>query len=303
MAAVSHPFARSVGPFMLVHRPQKLHRWNRSIQVLAIGVRELKLSCFHPFRRDQSLGADFVRAKVEPMDDSGNNSQQQRSHEPKRQRSRLIAHVRPARIRVGQSLVRWFFRILLLVLYRVRVHGLENYPATDGALICANHQSNLDPIVMGVSCPRPVNYLAKQSLFRWGPMGWFLRWNDAIPIDRSGAGIGGMKETLRRLKRGESVVIFPEGSRSIDGELQPLKQGFCSLARRTSAALVPVAIEGTYDAMPPKCKTLRLGRIHLVFGPQILAEDYQDLDDDQLTQLLEQRITDCFALAREKYRA
>ena len=284
------------------------------IQVPAIGVHELKLTHFRGFRLGQSLGADFVRAKVEPMDDSGNNSQQQRSHKPKRQRShkpkrqrshkpkrqrsRLTAHVRPARIRAGQSVVRWFFRILLLVLYRIRVHGLENYPLTDGALICANHQSNLDPIVMGVSCPRPVNYLAKESLFHWGPMGWFLRWNDAIPIDRSGAGIGGMKETLRRLKRGESVVIFPEGSRSIDGELQPLKQGFCSLARRTSASLVPVAIDGTYDAMPPKCKTPRLGRIHLVFGPAIEPEEYQDLDDDRLTELLQQRITDCFAHAR-----
>lgn len=245
------------------------------------------------------------------MDDSGKNSTTQRSQNPKQprslnplpQRASSIAHVRPFRIRAGQSLVRWFFRILLLVLYRIRVHGLENYPPSDGALICANHQSNLDPLVMGVSCPRPVNYLAKQSLFLPGPMGWFLRWNDAIPIDRSGAGIGGMKETLRRLKRGESVVIFPEGSRSTDGELQPLKQGFCSLARRTSAILVPVAIEGTYDAMPPKCKAPRLGKIQLVFGPAIEADEYEDLDDDQLTELLQQRIADCFSLAREKYRA
>lgn len=179
---------------------------------------------------------------------------------------------------------------------------MENYPSEDGALVCPNHQSNLDPFVMGVSCPRPVSYLAKETLFRRGLMGWFLRWNDAIPIDRSGAGIGGMKETLRRLKRGESVVIFPEGSRSIDGELQPLKKGFCSLARRTSASLVPVAIEGAYDALPPKCRMPRLGRIHLVFGPQVTADEYQDLDDDQLTELLQQRIADCFALAR-KYRS
>lgn len=206
-------------------------------------------------------------------------------------------------MRFGQGMVRWFFRMSLLLFYRIRIHGLENYPETDGALICANHQSNLDPLVMGVSCPRPVNYLAKQSLFRWKPLGWFLSSNDAIPIDREGAGIAGMKETLRRLKRGESVVIFPEGSRSTDGELQPLKQGFCSLARRTSATLVPVAIEGTYDAMPPKCKAPRLGRIHLVFGQPVEPDEYQDLDDDQLTLLLQERIADCFVVARKKYRA
>ena len=228
------------------------------------------------------------------MDDSGNNTKRRRAHS--------TAYSRPVLIHVGQSLVRCFFRVLLLVLYRIRVHGLENYPSSDGALICANHQSNLDPIVVGASCLRPVNYLAKETLFRWGPMGWFLRWNGAIPIDRSRAGIGGMKETLRRLKRGESVVIFPEGARSLDGELQSLRQGFCSLARRTSASLVPVGIEGTYDAMPHKSKTIRLGRIQVVFGPEIKAEEYQDLDDDQLTQLLQQRIADCFMRAREKYR-
>ena len=272
------------------------------IQVPSIVVRELKLTYFRWFRLGQSLGFGFVRAKVEPMEDSGNNSQWQRSGRPRPRRSHLTAHVRPARIRVGQGLVRWFFRVLLLVLYRIRVYGLENYPAADGALICANHQSNLDPIVIGGACPRPVNYLAKESLFRPGLMGWFLRWNDAIPIDREGTGIAGIKETLRRLKRRESVVIFPEGSRSLDGELQDLKKGFCSLARRTSAALVPVGIEGTFDAMPPKSKTIRLGRIQVVFGPEIKAEEYQELDDDQLTQLLQQRIADCFMRAREKHR-
>jgi 1-acyl-sn-glycerol-3-phosphate acyltransferase len=236
----------------------------------------------------------LVRAKVKGMNDSGVNS--------KSRRTGWVSHRRSNHIRVGQSLVRWFFRIVLLALYRIRIHGLENYPDADGALICANHQSNLDPIVMGVSCPRPVNYLAKESLFGWGPLGWFLSWNDAIPIDRKGSGIGGMKETLRRLKKGESVVIFPEGSRSLDGELQPLMKGFCSLARRTSAVLVPVGIEGTYDAMPPKCKLPRLGRIHIVFGQPIEPGEYQDLNDDQLTDLLQQRIANCFSVARQKYR-
>ncbi len=212
------------------------------------------------------------------------------------------AHARPPHVRFAQNMVRWFFRIFLLLCYRIRIHGLENYPCADGALICPNHQSNLDPIVMGVSCPRPVNYLAKETLFRWKPLGWFLSSNDAIPIDREGAGIAGMKETLRRLKRGESVVIFPEGSRSLDGELQPLMKGFCSLARRTSASLVPAGIEGTYDAMPPKCRLPRCGQIQIVFGPPVSPDEYADLDDDAMVELLRQRIEHCFAQARKKFR-
>ena len=214
-----------------------------------------------------------------------------------------VAYARSPQKRFGQDVVRWFFRIYLLLFYRIRIHGLENYPDVDGALVCANHQSNLDALVMGVSCPRPANYLAKATLFEWAPLAWFVRFNDAIPIDRKGTGIGGMKETLRRLKRGESVVIYPEGARSLDGELQPLMKGFCSLARRTSASLVPVGIEGTFDALPPKSKLPRPGRIHIVFGPAILAEEYQDLNDDQMTELLRQQIANCFAEARRRYRA
>jgi 1-acyl-sn-glycerol-3-phosphate acyltransferase len=186
-------------------------------------------------------------------------------------------------------------------MYRIRVYGLENYPVRDGDLICPNHQSNLDPLVVGVACPRAVNYLGKETLFRWPPLGWFLRWNDVIPIDRSRSGIGGMKETLRRLKRGESVALFPEGSRSRDGELQPLMKGFCSLARRTSARLVPVGIEGTFAALPPSASVPRPGRVRVVFGTPIDPDEYADLDDDQLVELLSRRIAVCFAVARERY--
>lgn len=207
---------------------------------------------------------------------------------------------------IGQSCVRWFFRISLTVFYRIRVHGIDHYPQPAGhgeaapLLICANHQSFLDPIVMGVVCPRPVNYLARKTLFKFKPLALFLHYNDSIPIDRDSTGLSGVKETLRRLKRKEAVVMFPEGTRSRDGELQPLMPGFCLLAKRSKATLMPIGVDGCYDAYPPHRWFPLPGEIHAVMGAPIPFEEYKDLSDEQTTQLLESRIKECFHEARRR---
>ena len=74
---------------------------------------------------------------------------------------------RPPLIAFGQGWVRWFFRMSFTLMYQVRVHRLENYPETDGMLVCSNHQSYFDPLVIGSVCPRPVNYLARKTLFKF----------------------------------------------------------------------------------------------------------------------------------------
>ena len=125
------------------------------------------------------------------------------------------------------------------------------FPKKNGMIIISNHQSNLDPIVVGCIMPRRMNFLAKESLFDIFPLGWFLRQVDTIPIDREGMGVSGMKETLRRLKRNESILIFPEGTRSRDGEMVPLKPGFVALAKRVKLPMVPIGIDGTFTSWPP----------------------------------------------------
>ena len=207
---------------------------------------------------------------------------------------------------IGQIIVRWFFRILLTLFYRIRIHGIENYPrsgsdpANDRLLICANHQSFLDPIVMGVVCPRPVNYLARESLFHFPPLAFFLRFNDSIPIDRESSGLSGVKETLRRLKRDEAVVMFPEGTRSRDGELKPLMPGFCLLARRSKATLMPIGVDGCFDAYPPHRWYPKPGVIHAVMGQPIRFEEYAELSDEETVALLQERIRGCFEEARRR---
>ena len=207
---------------------------------------------------------------------------------------------RPFFVALAQSGIRWFFRVAWMLVYRVRVHGLKNYPAEDGFLICSNHQSHLDPMVLGVICPRPINYVGRLTLFRSKPLAWFLWLNDTIPIDLEGSGLAGLKETLRRLKRRESVVIFPEGTRTSNGELQPIKLGFATIARRAKSDLLPIAFTGAFEAMPRTAWYPVPGSIQAVIGEPISYSEYQALSDEALGVLLESRMKECFAEARRR---
>lgn len=162
----------------------------------------------------------------------------------------------------------------------------------------SNHQSNLDPVIIGLCCNRRLNYVARQTLLTFAPLRWLLNSLDTIPIDRDGIGLSGLKETLRRLKRGELVLLFPEGTRTRDGEVQAIKPGFCALARRAEVPLVPVAMDGAFDAWPRQRSFPRPAVIHVQFGEPILPAHVKLLSDEQLVQEVERRIRDCHARAR-----
>lgn len=199
---------------------------------------------------------------------------------------------------VGYDTLRVIARIVGTISFRIRWTGEENFPATGGALICANHQSMLDPPLVGLTCNRRMNYLARDTLFRSPLLGPLIRFLDAIPIDREGGGLAGLKETLRRLKAGEQVLIFPEGTRTRDGEVGLLKPGFCSVTRRSRVPLVPVGIDGAYQAWPRSAKLPRLGRIAIVIGERLEPEFIAGLSDAEVVAELERRIKHCHAQAR-----
>ena len=205
---------------------------------------------------------------------------------------------RPFIMRCVQDVARWVCRLWMLIFFQLRVHGMKNVPVKNGMIICANHQSNLDPIVVGCALPRRTNYLAKKAIFDIRPLVWILEQIDTIPIDRDGMGISGMKETLRRLRRNESIALFPEGRRSRDGEVQPLMSGFVALAKRANLPIVPLGLDGPFECWPPGNKIPKMGFVHVVFGPPIQPHEIEGLDDAQITQLLYDRIQDCFEEAR-----
>jgi len=186
-----------------------------------------------------------------------------------------------------------------ILYFRLRARGVQNVPRRGGVLLVSNHLSNWDPPLVGCVCPRPMNYLARDTLFRIAPFRWLINSLDAIPLDREGLGLAGMKETMRRLKRGEIVLIFPEGTRSADGRFQKLKPGFLTLLRRTKATLVPVGIAGLYEAWPRRQKFPCPGTVNIDYGPALAADQIAALDDEQLLAEVERRMRACVDSAAE----
>lgn len=205
---------------------------------------------------------------------------------------------RPWSQQIGYDAFRVFARLMGTVCFRLRWTGSEHFPETGGALICSNHQSFFDPVLVGLTCNRRMNYLARDTLFHNPILAPLIRYLDAIPIDREGGGLAGLKETLRRLKAGEQVLIFPEGTRTTDGEVLPLKPGFCSVARRSKTPLVPVGLDGAYQAWPRTAKFPRLGRMAVVIGEPMQPEMVSQMTDEQVVAELATRIKACHATAR-----
>lgn len=190
--------------------------------------------------------------------------------------------------------------IFCVLFFRYRCFGSNRVPASGAVLLLTNHQSHLDPVLMGIACQRRMNYLARKTLFDVPVLGWIIHSVGGISIDRDGPGLAGIKETLRRLRRGEMVLLFPEGRRTDDGEVGPLKPGFCALARRGNVTLLPVGIDGSYDVWPRARLLPRRGRINVWIGQPIGPEEVGQHNDEQLIDLIRRRMKACQMAAREK---
>ncbi|HYT90603.1 MAG TPA: lysophospholipid acyltransferase family protein [Gemmataceae bacterium] len=157
------------------------------------------------------------------------------------------------------------------VFFRLRIEGGAHIPRTGPALLVANHQSFLDPILLGLCTPRALCYLARKSLFRNPFFAWLIRVLGAVPIDQQGVGKEGIKTILEQLQRGEAVVVFPEGERTRDGRMQPLRPGVHLLIKRTKAPIVPIGIAGAFDAWPRRHKLPRPSPLFLPAGKGTIA--------------------------------
>ncbi len=187
--------------------------------------------------------------------------------------------------------MRWFGGALAIIFLRLKRRGTGNWPDSElGGLVCSNHQSFMDPVLVGLAYPQRMNYLARQSLFEIPVLRFLMHSLDATPIQREGMGIGGIKETLRRLKRQEMVLMFPEGTRTPNGDLQDFKPGFLALVRRSKVPVIPVAIDGAFASWPRDRRLPRPAKVTVTVGPPILAQDYATMSDDELLNELRLRI-------------
>lgn len=166
--------------------------------------------------------------------------------------------------------------------FRLKTKNRHNVPSTGPVVLLANHQSHLDPPLVGGATKRQLSYLARDTLFK-GALGPLIRSYDAVPVDRDGSGLAGIRAILKRLKQGGAVLLFPEGTRTPDGELQSLKPGFIALVRRSRAVIVPLGFDGPYRAWPKGQKLPTLfSPIAMHYGEPIRPEEVAELDDKQL---------------------
>lgn len=151
-------------------------------------------------------------------------------------------------------------------LFRARFYGAERVPRTGPVILAANHASYLDPPLIGTGLPRLVHFLARNDLFDHPLLGALLRSWKVVPVDRDGAGAAGLKAILDRLLAGGAILLFPEGTRSHDGQLQPARPGVGLIIAKSACPVVPVRVFGTYEAWSRHQRRPRPRRLAVTYG-------------------------------------
>ncbi|MDN3507607.1 MAG: lysophospholipid acyltransferase family protein [Simkaniaceae bacterium] len=175
-------------------------------------------------------------------------------------------------------LVKSLARILLRLFYGLKIYGVKHF-VDGGAIIASNHVSFLDPPIVAASAPCSVHFLARDTLFRNPVFGGAIRVLNAHPISGKAGDVALFRIMTALLKEGKKVILFPEGTRSFDGELQEVRPGIGMLVAKSEAAIIPTYIAGAYKAWSRNRTIPRIFcRISCVFGSPIFWSDFDHLD-------------------------
>lgn len=181
--------------------------------------------------------------------------------------------------------------------FHTTVHGVENVPASGGVILAANHGSFLDPPLIGFPLKqRHVCFMARDSLLNHPVTAWIFPRIGVVPLSREKGDIGAIKTAIALLKAGECVCLFPEGTRTTDGQLQPAKGGIGFLISKAGVPVVPVYISGTFDAYPKGAKKITSGPVSISYGPPIrpdellISNENGKVDFDAIGHLVMDRI-------------
>jgi 1-acyl-sn-glycerol-3-phosphate acyltransferase len=185
-------------------------------------------------------------------------------------------------------LTKWYFKIF----FRHRVYGLEHSFYQGGAILAANHSSFFDPPIVAISWPQEVHFLARETLFSHFLFGSLIRALNAHPVSGNASDVSTFKMICELLKKDKKVVLFPEGTRSLDGTLSTIKPGIGLLISRTNSAIIPAYIHGSYTAWNRRSRLPRLwGKTACVFGTPLLWKEFAHLDKKEAHQALATRLT------------
>jgi 1-acyl-sn-glycerol-3-phosphate acyltransferase len=196
----------------------------------------------------------------------------------------------------------WGKTMLALSGVSVKVIGAENIPGDTPLIFMANHQSNFDILTVLAHIPMQFRWISKKEVFHTPLMGPAMRKAGYISIDRENRtkAIRSLDDAAEKIKNGKSVMTFPEGTRSPDGEIKPLKKGLFHLAMRSKVPIIPISIIGSRDIMPKKSLRITPGRITMIIDKPINTSEYDMKDRDKLMKKVYFVIKDNFDKAQIK---
>lgn len=191
----------------------------------------------------------------------------------------------------------WSWLILKSSRIRVRVEGLENVDPGRTTIYCANHPSAMDIPILLVTLPVQFRFLAKRALFHLPFLGWHLRRSGHIPVDRERPreALQSLDQAAKKIQEGRSVVLFPEGHRSRDGQVLPFKAGSFYLAIQAGVPIVPVTLNGTRAVLKPDTLHVRPGQVQVIFHPPVATAGLTLDDLEALSERVRKQILSRFA--------
>ena len=179
----------------------------------------------------------------------------------------------------GTQVVLWVY---YKIAFKFKAYGTKNFPKDSrGVILAPNHASYLDPPLLGISLKPPITYLAKDYLFKPFFLGLALRWIGCIPIKTEADDFRSIRQLVRELKSGKNILIFPEGTRSDNGEIKEPEMGVGFLALKSGAHVLPVYIRGTYKAFPKGAKHFTYSPVSLYFGKAFIPAHDPELTGDK----------------------
>src|SRR6184192_3259196 len=192
-----------------------------------------------------------------------------------------------------------FSRLVGRLFFHLRVIHRERMIQSGPVILAMNHQSYLDPPLAGITCDRAIYFLAKRTLIDVQVLGWLLPKLNVIPVNQEGIDRSALKALIRVLKSGNAALVFPEGARTLDGDLQPAQPGLGLVIAKTLAPVVPMRIFGAHQALPRGGGGLHFVPITIVVGEPIFFTPVErESPATNRYEQISQRVMDAIAALR-----
>jgi 1-acyl-sn-glycerol-3-phosphate acyltransferase len=197
---------------------------------------------------------------------------------------------------------RRFFKLFFVLFYRHKIYGADSLPS-GAAIIAPNHISNWDPPMVGASFPGNLSFLAKRELFDIPVLSWCIKHLNAYPVTGLASDLTSIKMIIQLLGQGKKIVIFPEGERTVDGEIGEIKTGIGMLALRSKSPIIPVYISGNYEIWPINQRFPKLwGKTAIVFGNPIFINKFLEQPKKEAQEAIAHQVATSIAALRDWYK-